>query len=170
MERLCYPSERLCSQVLTRKVALNKPVSVSADRHGIRGCEPLNSGCNVWGFSEGKLLLSPTTAHFTDYDETRVYPYPDGELDTFGLLQTLIQVSQGSKNSQPSPYGSLGIIFMGLGVAEIHQETVTQELSNVTIIALDHLRANLLIRTYHFSVIFGIKLAGEFRGGLFATI
>ena len=63
--------------------------------------------------------------------------YTDGELDTFGLLQPGIQVSHRSEDTQPRTYGSLGIIFMGLGIAKIHEETIPKELRNVSIIAVD---------------------------------
>ena len=35
-----------------------------------------------------------------------------------------MEVSHGSKNTQPSSYRSLGIIFMCLGIAKIDQETI----------------------------------------------
>src|SRR5215813_7459921 len=123
-ERLGHTSQGLLTQRFTGKIAFYEAIGGFTDGKGIRLSQSLNSRRDVGCFSQGKLLLSPRTAHFTDYDETRVYPYPDGEMDTFGLLQTLIQVSQGSKNSQPSPYCSLRIVFMSLGVAKIHQESI----------------------------------------------
>ena len=48
----------------------------------------------------------------------------DGELDTFGLLQPCIQVSHSSEHTQAGPYCSLGIIFMGLGIAKIDEESI----------------------------------------------
>src|SRR5262249_42243263 len=90
--------------------------------------------------------------------------YADGELDAFGLLQPLIQVSQGSKNSQTSPYCSLGVIFMGLGIAEVHEETIAEELGDMPIVALDNLGTHPLICTHHLPVLFGIESAGECGG------
>src|SRR5262245_39560295 len=88
--------------------------------------------------------------------------YTDGELNTFGLLQPLIQVSQGSKNFQTSPYCSLRIIFMGMGIAKIDQETITQELGNVSVKTLDDFRTSRLIRPYHVTPVFRVELAGKF--------
>src|SRR5215470_4643179 len=88
----------------------------------------------------------------------------ESELDTFGLLESLIQVSHGSKNSQPSSYCSLRIIFVSLGIAEIHQETIAQELGNMSVKTLDHFSTHGLIRTYHITPVFRVELAGEFRG------
>ena len=88
----------------------------------------------------------------------------DGKVDIFHLLQTLIQVSQGSEDTQPSPASSLGIILMRLRIAEVHKESIPQELSNVTVIASNHLSTGGLIRTDHVPVVFGIELAGEFGG------
>src|SRR5215468_11444968 len=89
-------------------------------------------------------------------------PYTDGELDALGLLQTGIEVSHGSKNSQPSPYCSLRIIFMGMGVAKVDQETIAKVLGNIAIIALDNVGTHPLIRPYHVPVLFGVELAGKF--------
>jgi hypothetical protein len=47
--------------------------------------------------------------------------HTESELETFRLLQTGIEVSHRSKNAQTSPYGSLCVVFMGLGIAKIDE-------------------------------------------------
>ena len=64
--------------------------------------------------------------------------YTDGKLNTFRLLKMGIEVSQGSKNSQTSPYCSVGVIFMGVGIAKVHQESIPKELGYVSIKTLDN--------------------------------
>jgi hypothetical protein len=93
-----------------------------------------------------------------------MYPYTDSELDTFCLLQTSIEVSHGIEDTQARAYCSLGIILMRLGIAEVHQESIPKELRNVTLIALNHLSTDALIRTDHVPVLFGVELAGESCG------
>src|SRR5215475_6278878 len=90
-------------------------------------------------------------------------PYTKSKLDTFLLVQTGIEVSHGSKNSQPSPYCSLGIVFMCLGIAKVHEESIPQELGDMPIVALDNHCTGGLICTYHIPVLFRIELAGELR-------
>src|SRR5712691_2517182 len=92
-----------------------------------------------------------------------MHPYTDGELDTFGLLQPLIQVSHRSEDTQTSPYCSLGIIFMSVGIAEIHQEPIAKELGDMPIVALDNVGTHPLRCTHHVPVVFRIELAGELR-------
>ena len=84
--------------------------------------------------------------------------HTDGELDTFILVQTAIEISHGSKNSQTSPYCSLGVIFVSLGIAKIDEETVTEQLGDMSIVALDDFRTRRLIRSDDFSVHFGVEL------------
>jgi hypothetical protein len=48
----------------------------------------------------------------------------DGELDTFGLLQSPLQVSYGIENTQARSYCSVSVIFMGLGIAELDDWTL----------------------------------------------
>jgi hypothetical protein len=50
------------------------------------------------------------------------------------------------------------------GIAKIDQETIAQELSSVSFIALDDLRADFLICTDHVPIVFGVELAGECGG------
>src|SRR5215831_2986350 len=90
-------------------------------------------------------------------------PYTDSELDAFVLLQTGIEVFHRSKNSQPRPYCSLGIVFVCLRVAKIDQETIPQELGNMSIVALDNVGTHPLICTHHVPVLFGVKLGGQGR-------
>src|SRR5215467_7918752 len=91
-----------------------------------------------------------------------MYPYTDGELDTLDLLQTLIQVSYGMEDTQARAYCSVGIIFVCHGIAEIHQQSIAQQLGNIPVIALDHVRTCLLIRLNHLSQVLRIELGGEF--------
>src|SRR5215470_17549215 len=93
-----------------------------------------------------------------------MYPYAESKLDTFLLLQTDIAVSHGSKKSQPGTYCSLGVIFMGLGITEVHEKPISEQLGDMPIIALDNFGTHPLICTHYVPVLFGIKLAGEFRG------
>src|SRR5262249_16954131 len=121
-------------------------------------------GSNIRCFPQCQLLLPSLPTHLPHNDQPSMNPYTDGELDTFGLLQTGIEVSHGSKNSQPSPYCSLGVIFMGLGITEINKQAVTEQLSDMPIVALNNFSTHLLIRPYHVPVRFGVELAGEARG------
>jgi len=43
----------------------------------------------------------------------------DGELNTFGLLQLLIQGAHSSEETQTCPYCTLGVIVMSLGIAKV---------------------------------------------------
>ena len=66
--------------------------------------------------------------------------------------------SHGIEDTQASPYGSLGIIFVCHGIAKIHQQSIAQQLGNIPVIAFDHCGTRLLIRPDNFSILFGVKL------------
>ena len=68
-----------------------------------------------------------------------------------------------SKDTQPSPYCSLGVIFMGVGIAKVDEETITEQLGDMPIVALDDFGTHRLIRPHHVPVVFGVELAGELR-------
>src|SRR5262245_20475159 len=90
--------------------------------------------------------------------------HTDSEWDAFLSLQPLIQVCHGSEDIQPRAYCSLGVIFMGLRIAEIDKQTIAQKLGNVSVKPLDAFRTVRLIRPYRVAVLFGVELRGEFRG------
>jgi hypothetical protein len=58
----------------------------------------------------------------------------------------------------------LGVIFVGDRVAEIDEQTVAKQLSDMPIVASNHLRTGGLVGMDHFPVLFGVELAGEFGG------
>src|SRR5262249_40812285 len=90
--------------------------------------------------------------------------HTDSELDTFSLLQPLIQVSHSSKHTQPSTYRSLSVIFMGLGIAKIDQKPIPEQLGDMSLVALDNFGTHPLIRTDHVTPVFWVELTGEFGG------
>jgi hypothetical protein len=76
---------------------------------------------NVWYFTQCQLFLTPLPSHSPNHDQTRMYPKPYRQGHLFLSLQTGIQVSHRSEDTQARPYCSLGIIFMGLGIAKIDE-------------------------------------------------
>jgi hypothetical protein len=56
------------------------------------------------------------------------------------------------------------IIFMCVGIAKVDEKSITKELSHMSIVLLNALRADLLICTNNFPVLFGVELRGQFGG------
>jgi hypothetical protein len=65
---------------------------------------------------------------------------------------------QRRDNLQPRPYGPHSIIFMGSGLAKVHEQTVAEILGDVSFVALDHLGAGLLVRADDGVPVFGVEL------------
>jgi hypothetical protein len=120
----------------------------------------LETGSDIGHFPHGQLFLTSGFTHFANHDNPRMDAYTNTELDTFGLLQLLIPVSHGIEDTQTCPYCSLCVIFMRLGIAEIHQQAISQQLGNMPIVAVDHFGTNPLIGTHHFPIIFRVELGG----------
>jgi hypothetical protein len=89
-------TQGLCSQVLALKITLYQAIRRFTDSNRIGSCQSLNSRCHIGCLAQSKLLLSPTLSHGTDHDQTRMDTHTQSKLDTFLLLQTSIEVSQGS--------------------------------------------------------------------------
>src|SRR6266446_6635940 len=93
IERLCYPSECLGSQVLAIKIALHQVIRRFAYGNRIGLSQSFNARSNVGYFSQCQLFLTTYSTHRTDNNQTRMNAYTDGELDTLRLLQTFVQVA-----------------------------------------------------------------------------
>src|SRR6516165_7172008 len=59
---------------------------------------------------------------------------------------------------------SLGIIFMGLGIAEVNKESIPQELRDMSLIALDNVGTHPLICPHHVTPVFRVELSRELGG------
>jgi len=72
-----------------------------------------------------------------------------------------MELLQGIENTQTRGDSSLCFVFVALWVAKVHEETISKVLSDVSIVASYDFCTGTLIFTYHFSVVFGVELAGE---------
>src|SRR5438093_5276886 len=109
VDGLSHTSEGLCSQVLASKIPLHQARGRVTDHNRIGLSQSLQPRCQVRGLAQGKLLLSPTTAHFTDNDQSSMNTHTESKLDTFGLLQTAIEVSHRREDTQARAYCSVRI-------------------------------------------------------------
>ena len=69
-----------------------------------------------------------------------MHAYPHGQPHASFLLQSGIQWPHGVENAQARQTGALGIVFVCLGIAKVHQQAVAQILRNIPVKALDHRR------------------------------
>jgi hypothetical protein len=104
--------------------------------------------------------LAAASAHFADDDGTGVNANTDLERTREAHLQGM----HGLDNPEPDPHGPCGIIFMGRRIAEVHEEPITEVLSDMAVKALDYLRTGLLIRPNYLAEFFGIQLSREGSG------
>jgi len=158
VEGLSHTSERLCSQVLTVEIALDQLIDRFTDSHGIGLRQSLYPGCNVGRFSQGELFLTSLPTHVPHNDEPRMHPDTESKVEAFGLLQMGMQVAHGSEDTQASAYSALGVIFMGVWIAKIDQQSITKELGHISVKTLDDVCAHLLIRTDHVSQVLRVKV------------
>src|SRR5512145_2517856 len=75
-----------------------------------------------------------------------------------------VESLQAVENTEPGIDSALRVVFVTLGVAKIHQETVAKILRDMLIITLDDFSTDLLICTDDCAILFGIELGREFRG------
>jgi hypothetical protein len=88
---------------------------------------------------------------------------PDAYRHSYSVLrfQTGIQGCHGLDELQARLHGPLRLVFMGLGIAEVHQQPIAEVLRHIAIKALDHGGRGLLIGADDGAVVFGVELARE---------
>ena len=119
----------------------------------------MKTSSNVWGCTQCELFLTPCSAHLPNDNQPRMHPYTDGESDTLRLLQPLRQVFQGSEDTQASTYRSLCVIFMGVGIAKIDEESISKQLGDMSVKTIDDLSTDPLVCLDDFSKVLRIESA-----------
>ena len=117
-------TQGLCSQVLALEIALNEAVGRFTHRYRIRCCESFDARTDAGNLTQCQVFVPPCPAHFPNNNQPRMNAYTDGELHTFSLLQPLIQLSHCSEDPQTRSYCSMSVIFMGVGIPKVDQETI----------------------------------------------
>ena len=77
------------------------------------------------------------------------------------LLQAGIELPQGVEYPEPGPYRPRRIIFVGLGIAEVDEQTIAEILRDMPVKTGDYLGAGVLIGLHHLLQVFGVKLCRE---------
>jgi hypothetical protein len=109
--------------------------------------------------------VSLPTAHLPHDHQTGMDAYAHGELNVLLLLQPDIELSHRLQHRQAGVDRPLCVVLVRLWVAKVDQQAITKILGNMTVEALDDLRAGALVGAHDRAQIFRIKLAGE-AGGL----
>ena len=71
---------------------------------------------------------------------------PHGQAHTVVTRQGRVQRAHRLDHAQAGAHGPLGVVFMGLRIAKVHQQPITEILRDIPLKALDHGGAGLLIR------------------------
>jgi hypothetical protein len=163
LERLGRAFERLRPERLTHKIAVDQVGGRRADHDHIRGRQALEACRNVRRLLYGELFLPPTTADLADHHQPGVDAEPHSQTDPVRLLQAHIQRPHGLDHPEPAADGPLDSVFMGVGIAEVHQQAIAEVLGNVAVKALDDLGTGGLIGPHHGAEVFRIESTRQHR-------
>src|SRR5215470_4940372 len=86
------------------------------------------------------------------------------ERTSCGWLTLSMETADCLYDTQSCPHGTLGIVFMGQGIAKVDQQSIPEILRDVAIKVLDHNRAGRMIGLYHLAKRFWIKVRRERSG------
>ena len=100
-----------------------------------------------------------TVAHLPHDHQARVNAHPHREAYPFVLFQTRIQRLQRVHQAQAGADGPQRIVFVGLGVPEVDEQAVTQELGDMPVKTLNDRCTGGLVRPDDVTEILGVQLA-----------
>ena len=124
------------------------------NNHSIRLGNGLQPGGKVRRLAHNRLLLGRPRA-----DEVPNHHKPGRDPDTHlqGRSGRGGELRHRLDEGKPGPHGALGIILVGLGIAEIGEHSVAHVLGNESTVALDQHRAAALIVTNDSPQVLGIE-------------
>jgi hypothetical protein len=119
---------------------------------------------DIGRLAEGQLFVSRPAPDLTHDHLTRMDAQTHIELHPVLLRHAGVELPHGLHHPHPGTHRSLGIILMGIGVAEVDQQAITEVLRDMPLEAGDHFGAGVLIRPHHLAPFFRVELASEHGG------
>ena len=84
--------------------------------------------------------------------------HPHGQAHAVVPRQGRVQGAQRRDETQAGMHGPLGVVFMRLRIAKVHQQPIPEILRNIPLKALNHCGAGLLISLHHGLPVFRVEL------------
>jgi hypothetical protein len=134
----------------------DQPPGSWVDDHGVGFGKGLQSRGEIGGLP-GNIPFLCLTDTGKAAGNNQASSNADTNLQSLGNLE----VTDGLDLSQASAHCALGIIFMGLWIAEISQDAITHVSRDKAIVPTDRLSGALLVRTQNIAQILGIEARRE---------
>ncbi len=135
-------AERMGAALLHHEEPGHEAARRFADEDLVRPGELLYTRCQVHRFAEHLGVLPAALA---DHHVAGVDTDPDCQPGSVLLLETLVQRDECIEDGDASPCAALRAVVVGERVAEVREETVSEELGDVASEALDGLGAAAVI-------------------------
>ena len=87
----------------------------------------------------------------------------DRQPDACVPRQARIELSHSRHQAKTGAYRPLGVIFMRLRIAKVHQEAIAQILRDIAAEALDHRRTGFLVGPHYLPQVLRVELDSESR-------
>ena len=150
--------EVLCSKVLKLEQVAHELSSALGNDHAVRLCNALQARCKVRRLADDGLLLRSARAdQIADDHQSR----RDADARLQGRVG--LQIAYRSDQLQPCAHGPLGVVLVGMGVAEVDQHPVAHVFRDEAAEALHGLRDALLIGRNDLAEVFRVHPSGERR-------
>ena len=146
---------------LALEEAPHQPVGRVAQSHRVGIGTLLDGGRDVRREPERQLLASRADAHAARRDLARVNAQAYGDLGHFFGVPIANLALYDPHDSESCVDRPPRAILLGLGIAEVHQQTVAQVLGHVPAVTLDGLFAGLVVALEQLAILLWVELGGQ---------
>ena len=162
VNRLGNAFQLKAAEILTSELRFDQFVCCRADDHRIGLGQGLQTGSNVRGLANYRHLLRGSVPNdFAHDDEARGDANPHSQLEV--LLVLRLEAAQSVDNTETAYHGPLSLILVGLGIAEIYEDAVSQILGDVAIKLSDGFGTGFLKVAYDHPEILRVQSRRQFR-------
>jgi hypothetical protein len=139
-----------------------EPIGTGAEHDRIGLGQLLKTGGDVGRLAhDGVLFDHLATTHFPRHDQAGVNAEAYAQLHAVFLAEALVEPPHVPDDAQTRVDRPLGIVFVGLGIAEVDQQPIPEVFGNMAIEAAHDLGAGFLIGADDLAQVFRVEIFRE---------
>ncbi len=161
VHRLGEALQRVCAGVLGDEEALHQALACRADHQPVLFRQPLQARGQVRRLAQGELLPPLSAPYRSDDNQAGMHADAHRQRNLQLRHQPRAQLADRRDDAQPGAHRALGVVFMRLGMAEVHHQSIAEKLGDMALVAFDDRRAGRLIGADHLPQVFGIEPSGQ---------
>ncbi len=161
MDWLGEALQRVVARILGEEETLHQALAGRADHQAVFVGQPLQAGGQVRRLAQGELLAPLAASDCSHHHQAGVNADAHRQGDLQIGHQRCTQRADRLDDAEPRPHRPLGVVLMGLGMAEVDHQAIAEELGDMAFVAFDDGGAGGLISADDLAQILWIEPRGQ---------